>query len=131
MCARLSLQTAWPLIGLSILFLTVSLHGEVRITADLVKRLAEDIRQHPGVPKPSVVRPRPIYAVAEKAAYVCLALSVLALVAHGVSRCGLFFRYCSGHLLRRVCIMFLFQKPCILKPKTWRHIAVSNLGINE
>lgn len=84
--ARVSLQAAWPLLGLSILFLSVALHGEVSISAALVKRLAEDIRSKPGVPVPSVVKPRAIYAAAERAAYVALALSVLALVLHGVSR---------------------------------------------
>lgn len=84
--ARLSLQAAWPLIGLSILLLGVALHSEVHTAAALVRRLAADIRQPLAGPKPIVVKPRPIYAVAEKAAYVCLALSVLALVLHGANR---------------------------------------------
>ncbi|MDR2982326.1 MAG: hypothetical protein LBV12_08790 [Puniceicoccales bacterium] len=84
MVAQWSMRLAWVSLGLGILFLAVALHGEVWIESDLVKQTSEEIRRRPFDPAPVLSKKPAYYAIAERGAYLCLAVAVIAMVWHGV-----------------------------------------------
>lgn len=81
-----ALRLAWVTLGLGILSLAVALHAEVWTSAELTKRLAEQLAGKASPSAVTAVRRPAIYRRAERLAYAALATAVFALVAYGVSQ---------------------------------------------